>query len=105
MESISYSFREFSYPHEIDSEEAVFQRAVSLLADKLQIEAEQQPVPLSVLSFSGLEILQHQRRVLLDRRDARLTRIEPDCKNPTYLKTVLGVGYKFSADATENGTL
>lgn len=105
MESISYSFREFSYPHEIDSEKAVFQRAVSLLADELQIEAEQQPVPLSVLSFSGLEILQHQRRVLLDRRDARLTRIEPDCKNPTYLKTVLGVGYKFSADTTENGTL
>ena len=23
-------------------------------------------------------------------------KIEPDCKNPTYLKTVLGVGYKFS---------
>ncbi len=105
MESISYSFREFSYPHEIDSEEAVFQRAVSLLADELQIEAEQQPVPLSVLSFPGLEILQHQCRVLLDRRDVRLTRIEPDCKNPTYLKTVLGVGYKFSADTTENGTL
>ena len=53
-----------------DSEETVFQRAVSLLADELQIEAEQQPVPLSVLSFLGLEILQHQRRVLLDRRDA-----------------------------------
>ena len=75
------------------------------MADELQIEAEQQPVPLSVLAFQGLEILQHQRRVLRDRRDVRLTRIEPDCKNPTYLKTVLGVGYKFSADATENGTL
>lgn len=23
-------------------------------------------------------------------------KIEPDCKNPTYIKTVLGVGYKFS---------
>ncbi len=22
-------------------------------------------------------------------------KIEPDCKNPTYIKTVLGVGYKF----------
>ena len=75
------------------------------MTDELQIEAEQQPVPLSVLSFQGLEILQHQRRVLRDRSDARLTRIEPDCKNPTYLKTVLGVGYKFSADATENGAL
>jgi len=26
-------------------------------------------------------------------------KIEPDCKNPFYLKTVLGVGYKFSADS------
>lgn len=25
-------------------------------------------------------------------------KIEPDSKNPTYLKTVLGIGYKFSAD-------
>lgn len=24
-------------------------------------------------------------------------KIEPDSKNPTYIKTVLGVGYKFSA--------
>nr|WP_277935527.1 response regulator transcription factor [Parablautia muri] len=23
-------------------------------------------------------------------------KIEPDCKNPTYIRTVLGVGYKFS---------
>ena len=38
-----------------DSEETVFQRAVSLLADELQIEAEQQPVSLSVLSFQGLD--------------------------------------------------
>ena len=53
------------------------------MADELQIEAEQQPVSLAVLSFQGLEILQHQRRVLRDRRNARLTRIEPDCKNPT----------------------
>ena len=53
MESKSYSFREFSYPHEIDSEDTVFQRAVSLLADELQIEAEQQPVSLPVLSFQG----------------------------------------------------
>lgn len=130
------------------SKETVFQRAVSLLADELQIEAEQQPVSLSVLSFQALEILQHQSRVLRDRRDVRLTRleystlvflasspnriftqpqifeavwsmesnschlsvtnmiynlrkkIEPDSKNPTYLKTVLGIGYKFSAEST-----
>ena len=73
-----------------DSEETVFKRAVSLLADELQIEVEQQPVSPSVLSFQGLEIRQHQHRVLRDRRDVRLTRIGPDCKNTTYLKTVLG---------------
>lgn len=81
-----------------DSEETVFKRAVSLLADELQIEAEQQSVSPSALSFQGLEILQHQHSVLRDRRDVRLTRleygtfvtnviynlrkkIEPDCKN------------------------
>lgn len=26
-------------------------------------------------------------------------KIEPDSKNPTYLKTVSGIGYKFSADS------
>lgn len=130
-----------------DSEETVFQRAVSLLADELQIEMVQQSVSPSVLSFHGLEIWQHQHRVLRDRRDVCLTRleygtlvflasspnrvftqsqifeavwsmesdschssvtnviynlrkkIEPDSKNPTYIKTVLGVGYKFSADS------
>lgn len=130
-----------------DSEETVFKRAVSLLADELQIEVEQQPVSPSVLSFQGLEIRQHQHRVLRDRRDVRLTRleygtliflasspnrvftqshifeavwsmesnschssvtnviynlrkkIEPDSKNPTYLKTVSGIGYKFSPDS------
>ena len=39
-----------------DSEETVFQRAVSLLAGELQIEAEQQPVSLSVLSFQGVAL-------------------------------------------------
>ena len=131
-----------------DSEETVFQRVVSLLADEFQIEAEQ-PVSPSILSFQGLEIWQHQHRVLRDRRDVRLTRleygtlvflasspnrvftqsqifeavwnmesdschssvvnviynlrkkIEPDSKNPIYLKTVLGIGYKFSADSVK----
>ena len=118
------------------------------MADEFQIEVEQ-PVSPSVLSFQGLEIWQHQHRVLRDRRDVRLTRleygtlvflasspnrvftqsqifeavwnmesdschssvvnviynlrkkIEPDSKNPTYLKTVLGIGYKFSADSVK----
>ena len=129
-----------------DSEETVFQRAVSLLAGELEIEVEQQPVSPSALFFQGLEIFQHQRRAVRDRRDVCLTRleyatlvflasspnrvftqpqifeavwsmdsdschssvknvicnlrkkIEPDSKNPFYLKTVLGIGYKFSVD-------
>lgn len=129
-----------------DSEETVFQRAVSLLTNEFQIDVVE-PIPSAVLSFQGLEILQHQRRVLRDKSDVRLTRleyatlvflasnpnwvftqsqifeavwsmdsnschsnvtnviynlrkkIEPDSKNPTYLKTVLGIGYKFNADS------
>ncbi len=126
-----------------DNEDAVFQKAVSLLTNEFQIEVVQ-PVSSSILSFQGLEILQHQRRVLRDNKDVRLTRleyatlvflasspnrvftqsqifeavwnmdsdschssvvnviynlrkkIEPDSKNPTYIKTLLGVGYKFN---------
>lgn len=126
-----------------DNEEAVFQKAVSLLSNEFQLEAVQ-PIASSILSFQGLEIRTHQRRVLRDSKDVRLTRleygtlvflassphrvftqsqifeavwnmdsnschssvgnviynlrkkIEPDSKNPTYIKTVLGVGYKFS---------
>ena len=102
-----------------------------------------QIAPVSILSFPGLEIRQHQRRVLQNGEEINLTRleystlvllasnpgivltraqifeavwnmdsdscqssistvicnlrkkIEPDSKNPTYIKTVLGVGYKF----------
>lgn len=128
-----------------DSEETAFQRAVSLLTDEFGVETVE-PVSSAVLSFYGLEIRQHKRRVLRDRRDVRLTRlecgtlvllasnpdivftqsqifeavwsmdsdschssvknvicnlrkkIEPDSKNLIYLKTVLGIGYKFSVD-------
>ena len=129
-----------------DSEETIFQRAASFLADELRIEVVQQPVSPPVLSFHGLEIWQHHRRVLRDRKDVLLTRLEygtlvflasspnrvftqsqifeavwsmesnschssvvnviynlrkkigSDSKNPTYLKTVLGIGYKFSTN-------
>ena len=128
-----------------DSEETAFQRAVSLLTDEFGVETVE-PVSSAVLSFYGLEIRQHKRRVLRDRRDVRLTRLEygtlvllasnpdivftqsqifeavwsmdsdschssvknvicnlrkktePDSKNLIYLKTVLGIGYKFSVD-------
>ena len=123
-------------------EEKVIDKIISAIADYIQIEP-MQTIPVSVLSFPGLEIRQHQRRVLRDGKDVSLTRleyntlvllasnpdivltrtqifeavwnmdsdscqssistvicnlrkkIEPDTKNPTYIKTVLGVGYKF----------
>ena len=123
-------------------EEKVIDKIISAIADYIQIEP-MQAAPISILSFPGLEIRQHQRRVLQGGEDVSLTRleystlvllasnpgivltrtqifeavwnmdsdscqssistvicnlrkkIEPDSKNPTYIKTVLGVGYKF----------
>ena len=121
-----------------EQEEKVTDKIISAIADYIQIEP-MQVAPAPVLSFPGLEIRQHQRRVLQDGKDINLTRleystlvllgivltrtqifeavwnmdsdscqssistvicnlrkkIEPDSKNPTYIKTVLGVGYKF----------
>ncbi len=125
-----------------EQEEKVIDKIISAIADYIQIEPIQ-VAPASVLSFPGLEIRQHQRRILRDGKDINLTRleystlvllasnpgivltktqifeavwnmdsdscqssistvicnlrkkIEPDSKNPTYIKTVLGVGYKF----------
>lgn len=130
-----------------DSEEKIFEKAMTFLADDIQLETVQ-PVPVPVLSFSGLEIRLHQRRVLRNGEDISLTRleygtlaylssnagmvlsqeqifeavwhmdsdschssvvnviyslrkkIEPDSKNPTYIKTVLGIGYKFDVKST-----
>ena len=129
-------------------EEKVIDKIISAIADYIQIEP-MQTIPVSVLSFPGLEIRQHQRRVLRDGKDVSLTRleyntlvllasnpdivltrtqifeavwnmdsdschssistvicnlrkkIEPDSKNPTYIKTVLGVGYKFDVKRAE----
>ena len=125
-----------------DTEEKAVKEIIAALADCIQLEA-MQPPSSPVLSFPGLEIRQHQRRVLRDGSDIYLTRleygtlvylasypgqvlsqeqifeavwnmdsdscqssvvnviynlrkkIEPDSKNPTYIKTVIGVGYKF----------
>ena len=126
-----------------EQEETVTNKIISAIADYIQIEP-MQIAPVSILSFPGLEIRQHQRRVLQNGEEINLTRleystlillasnpgivltqehifeavwnmdsdschssvvnviynlrkkIEPDSKNPTYIKTVLGVGYKFS---------
>ena len=124
-----------------DTEKTVVEKFINTLADNIQLEP-MQIAPVSILSFPGLEIRQHQRRVLQDGKNVNLTRleyntlvflasnpgivltqeqifeavwnmdsdschssvvnviynlrkkIEPDSKNPTYIKTVLGVGYK-----------
>ncbi|MBD5502902.1 MAG: response regulator transcription factor [Lachnospiraceae bacterium] len=126
-----------------DTEEKAVEKAITALADMIPLEAIQPPQS-PALVFPGLEIRQHQRRVLRDGIDIYLTRleygtlvylasypgmvfsqeqifeavwsmdsdscqssvvnviynlrkkIEPDSKNPIYIKTVLGVGYKFN---------
>ena len=125
-----------------EQEEKAINKIISAIADYIQIEP-MQVAPVSILSFPGLEIRQHQRRVLQGGADVSLTRleystlvllasnpgivltrtqifeavwnmdsdscqssistvicnlrkkIEPDSKNPIYIKTVLGIGYKF----------
>ena len=130
-----------------EQEETVTDKIISAIADYIQIEP-MQIAPVSILSFPGLKIRQHQRRVLQNGEEINLTRleystlvllasnpgivltraqifeavwnmdsdscqssistvicnlrkkIEPDSKNPTYIKTVLGVGCKFDIKNT-----
>ena len=125
-----------------EQDEKVIDKIISAISDYIQLEPIQ-AAPVPILSFPGLEIRQHQRRVLQNGKEISLTRleystlvflasnpgivltraqifeavwnidsdscqssistvicnlrkkIEPDSKNPTYIKTVLGVGYKF----------
>lgn len=127
-----------------DTEEKAVEKAIAALADMIPLEA-MQPPHSPALTFSGLEIRPHQRRVLKDGADIPLTRleygalcylaaspgrvftkaqifeavwsmesescqsnvanvicnlrkkIEPASGKPTYIKTVLGVGYKFAS--------
>lgn len=126
-----------------EQEEIVIDKIIAAISDYIQLEP-MQITPISVLSFSELEIRQNQHRVFQGGEEINLTRleystlvflasnpgivltktqifeavwnmdsdschssvsnvicnlrkkIEPDSKNPTYIKTVLGVGYKFS---------
>ena len=126
-----------------DNEEMAIKRIIAALSDETSFEVIQ-PNFSPLLSFPGLEIIQHQRRVLQGGEEISLTRleystlvflasnpgivltqtqifeavwnmdsdschssvvnvicnlrkkIEPDSKNPVYIKTVLGVGYKFN---------
>ena len=125
-----------------DTEEKAVEKAIAALADMIPLEAIQPPRS-PALTFPGLEIRLHQRRVLKNGIDVSLTRleygalcylaaspgrvftkaqifeavwsmgsescqssvtnvicnlrkkIEPDSRNPTYIKTILGIGYKF----------
>ena len=125
-----------------DTEEKAVEKAIAALADMIPLEAIQPPYSPALI-FPGLEIRLHQRRVLKDGADIKLTRleygalcylaanrvftkaqifeavwsmesescqssvtnviynlrkkIEPDSKKPTYIKTVLGMGYKFAS--------
>ena len=126
-----------------EREEKVIDKIIAAISDYMRLEP-MQIAPVSILSFRGLEIRQHQRKVFQDGQEVNLTRleystlvflasnpgivltseqifeavwnmdsdschssvvnviynlrkkIEPDSKKPTYIKTVLGVGYKFS---------
>lgn len=125
-----------------DTEEKAIEKAIAALADMIPLEAIQPPHS-PALTFPGLEIRLHQRRVLKNGIDVSLTRleygalcylaaspgrvftkaqifevvwsmgsescqssvtnvicnlrkkIEPDSRNPIYIKTILGIGYKF----------
>ena len=107
-----------------DTEEKAVEKAIAALADMIPLEA-MQPPHSPVLTFPGLEIKLHQRRVLKNGTDIPLTRLEygalcclatspgrvftkaqifeavwslesESCQS-TYIKTVLGVGYKFAS--------
>ena len=126
-----------------EREEKVIDKIIAAISDYIRLEP-MQIASVSILSFRGLEIRQHQRKVFQDGQEVNLTRleystlvflasnpgivltseqifeavwnmdsdschssvvnviynlrkkIEPDSKNPTYIKTVLGVAYKFS---------
>ena len=125
-----------------EQEEKAIDKIIAALSNYIELD-NVQIAPVSILSFPGMEIRQHQRSVFQDGEEVNLTRleyntlillasnpgivltrtqifeavwnmdsdschssvgnvicnlrkkIEPDSKNPTYIKTVLGVGYKF----------
>ena len=122
-----------------EQEEKAIDKIIAALSNYIELD-NVQIAPVSILSFPGLEIRQHQRSVFQDGEEVNLTRleyntlillasnpgivltrtqifeavwnmdsdschssvgnvicnlrkkIEPDSKNPTYIKTVLGDG-------------
>ena len=132
-----------------EQEEKAIDKIIAALSNYIELD-NVQIAPVSILSFPGLEIRQHQRSVFQDGEEVNLTRleyntlillasnpgivltqtqifeavwnmdsdschssvvnvicnlrkkIEPDSKHPTYIKTVLGVGYKFNGKVPGN---
>lgn len=58
-----------------EQEEKVTNKIISAISDYIQIEP-MHVSSVSILSFPGLEIILHQRRVLRDGKDISLTRLE-----------------------------
>ena len=58
-----------------DNEKTLFEKVLSVLGNEMPFE-RQDPISSPVLSYPGLEIRQHQRRVLRDGSDIYLTRLE-----------------------------
>ena len=58
-----------------EQEEKAIDKIIMAISDCIQLEPIQ-VAPVSILSFPGLEIRQHQRRVLREGKDVSLTRLE-----------------------------
>ncbi len=58
-----------------EQEEKIIGKIISAISDYIQLEP-MQITPVSVLSFSGLEIRQNQRNVIQDGKEINLTRLE-----------------------------
>lgn len=58
-----------------DNEKKAVEKVIAVLADEIEFEVMRSVSP-PMLSFSGLEIRQHQRRVLRNGIDISLTRLE-----------------------------
>ena len=75
-----------------DTEEKAVEKAIAALADMIPLEA-MQPPHSPALTFPGLEIRLHQRRVLKDGSDIPLTRLEYGTL--CYLAASLNLTHKF----------
>ena len=58
-----------------EQEEKIIDKIIAAISDCIQLEAVQ-TIPMSVLSYPGLEIRQNQHRVIQDGKEVNLTRLE-----------------------------